>query len=253
MPLLLLLLVELFTPSEIPLEAVLYLEYRPAARVEIFPERPDAAAVDSGVFRIRLQGLGEDGEPSAAANGTEVAGGADTASDDTAGDDTAGTDAASDKSDNADAASGADATPGAGGSDAADSAAGGESATAAENSAAAEDSATAAAADAAPGDAATAFGGDLLSGTTELLVERSRRRGAVYTLFSQEDHPLILDLRQAAARIPHDFLSRHRAAEGESFEIATGDFDVVVEFLPDSTMIAVPAQGMMLIVPHPGE
>lgn len=243
MALLLLLLVELFTPSEIPLEAMLYLEYRPAARVEILPERPDAAAADSGVFRIRLQGLGQEGEAAPAASGTEAVKGGDTASDDTPGAAAAGT------NDNAAAAaaSGSAAT------------AGGESAAAAENSAnaaaaAAEGADTpGAAADAAPGDAATAFGGDLLNGTTELLVERSRRRGAVYTLFSQEDHPLILDLRQAAARIPHDFLSRHRAAEGESFEISTGDFDVVVEFLPDSTMIAVPAQGMMLIVPHPGE
>ncbi|AFG38455.1 hypothetical protein [Spirochaeta africana] len=67
---------------------------------------------------------------------------------------------------------------------------------------------------------------ELLEGTREILVERSRRRGSIYTVYAGNDPPELVDMSAVAAQIPHDILRRiGRPGESIGFMLGAADGD----------------------------
>ncbi|MFW5801364.1 MAG: hypothetical protein ACOCVC_04995 [Spirochaeta sp.] len=84
----------------------------------------------------------------------------------------------------------------------------------------------------------------------ELLVERSRRRGSVYSVHSMNEPPVLIDMTAEARRIPHDFTSRiGRPGESINLQIGESGQDIYIDFFTGMTLIRFPAEGIMLLLP----
>ncbi|GAB6090693.1 hypothetical protein [Spirochaeta dissipatitropha] len=88
----------------------------------------------------------------------------------------------------------------------------------------------------------------------ELMVERSRRRGAVYTLHPSGSAPELLDLTSFSRQIPADFNTRV-GTRGESLVISAAasaegheDIEMHADFLPGSVLLRFPGTGFMLVL-----
>lgn len=151
---------ELLQPLAGPQEMLLYVDQNAAAHVYLLPEQDDAAAADSGVFRIRLGWISE---PIA--------------------------------------------------------------------------------------DLLPWFGEN-----GELVVERSRRRGAVYTLHPEGSAPQLLDLGTFSGQVPADFNMRV-GTRGDSLMISAPasaegqeEIEMHADFLPGSVLLRFPGTGFMLVL-----